>query len=131
MKRKTREWIEFAKRDLMASKELKDNKYLTHISCFHAQQGVEKILKAVLEENDILIPKVHDLIKLNNLVKNVLDIKLEGEHLKKLNEIYAESRYPSDIGFLPSGFPNTEEANEMYNLARGIFENVVTFLEKM
>ncbi len=130
MKEKTKGWVELAKRDLYASKKSKDDKFITNISCFHAQQAIEKILKAMLEEKDLPVPKIHDLIKLYKIVQDSFNIKLNEENLQKISVVYVETRYPSDIGLLPSGFPSVEEANEIYNLAEGIFEDVIKFLKK-
>jgi len=76
------------------------------------------------------VPKIHDLIKLYKIVQDSFNIKLNEENLQKISVVYVETRYPSDIGLLPSGFPSVEEANEIYNLAEGIFEDVIKFLKK-
>ena len=37
--------------------------HLSHIVAFHAQQCVEKVFKAVLEEHKIEVPRIHSLVK--------------------------------------------------------------------
>ena len=54
---------------------------------FHAQQAVEKSIKALLENCGRQTPKKHDLLYLKRLVEDVLDIGNE-EMLDTLNELY-------------------------------------------
>ena len=60
------EWISKAEGDfLTAGRELRARKSPNYDAvCFHAQQCAEKYLKAVLQENDRPIPKIHNLIEL-------------------------------------------------------------------
>jgi len=46
----TREWLKIANDDLLAIEELINNENLTHIASFHAEQALEKVFKALLEE---------------------------------------------------------------------------------
>jgi len=55
-------WIEKAERDLeVAKREISLPKPFTDIICFHAQQSVEKIMKAYLIYLDIEFQKTHDI----------------------------------------------------------------------
>ena len=58
MKRETTEWLRISREDLQSAAYLFE-KRLFRMVCYHAQQTVEKIFKAVLVENKIDIPKVH------------------------------------------------------------------------
>ena len=63
--------------------------------CFHAQQCAEKYLKAYLQEHDRDIPKVHKLLELLKLCKEVdtsLEILLPD--LKELERFSVDVRYP-------------------------------------
>jgi hypothetical protein len=51
MKKGTKAWLDFAHRDLESSRLLVDREYVSNVVLFHAQQCVEKCLKALLEEN--------------------------------------------------------------------------------
>ena len=42
-------WLEFAEIDLKATKTLMKEGSLSPVGCFHAQQSVEKCLKAMIE----------------------------------------------------------------------------------
>ena len=66
----TEEWVRKAEGDFgSASRESRPRKLPNHdAACFHAQQCVEKYLKAKMHESGISIPKTHDLIVLLKLV---------------------------------------------------------------
>jgi hypothetical protein len=66
MKPTTAEWVTKAEGDfLTAGRELRARKSPNYDAvCFHAQQCAEKYLKAVLQETDRHIPKIHNLIEL-------------------------------------------------------------------
>lgn len=50
--------------------------------------------------------------------------------LDKLNKLYIDSRYPSDLGLLPYGKPTLADAKMFYQFAKEIFDKVKAFLEK-
>ena len=62
MKLAVARWLQFAEIDLKAAKALLGESGLSPVVCFHAQQSVEKCLKAVIESKDLNPPKSHDLI---------------------------------------------------------------------
>ncbi len=66
MKPATAEWVTKAEGDfLTAGREVRARKSPNYDAvCFHAQQCAEKYLKAVLQENERNIPKIHNLIEL-------------------------------------------------------------------
>ena len=70
MKKLTEEWVSKAEGDLRtAERELaagQDPNY--DAVCFHAQQCVEKYLKACLNERDVVFEKSHNLLYLLDLV---------------------------------------------------------------
>ena len=63
MKKFTKEWLRAAYDDLITIEEIIDNSFLTNIVAFHAQQCIEKSMKAIIEEEEINIPKIHKLLK--------------------------------------------------------------------
>jgi HEPN domain-containing protein len=71
MKALTREWVEKAEGDFHSClREVRARQHPNHDSaCFHAQQCVEKYLKARLQEAGFAFPKTHDLL---DLLKRVL-----------------------------------------------------------
>ena len=74
----TLEWLDKAAGDLAtARRELRVRSRPNYDAvCFHAQQSVEKALKAVLQENNINIPKTHQLMDLLALCS-----KFDGTYL--------------------------------------------------
>lgn len=70
MKLLTREWIEKAEGDFIsAHREYRARKRPNYdAACFFAQQSIEKYIKARLQEADIEFGKIHDLVKLLDLV---------------------------------------------------------------
>jgi HEPN domain-containing protein len=64
MKPAVARWLEFAETDLNAARVLLKEGSLSAVACFHAQQSVEKCLKALIESRGLNPPKSHDLIML-------------------------------------------------------------------
>ena len=64
-----RQWMGKAEQDLAAAEILLNNTTrLPSVIAFHAQQAVEKCLKAILLRHRIYFPKTHDLGKVLALV---------------------------------------------------------------
>ncbi len=128
MKEMTKEWLKAAEDDLDVIEEILDVKHLTNMVAFHAQQAIEKSFKAILEEKEIEIIKMHKLETLLSKIKNYLNFTIDLQLIKRLDEVYIESRYPSDIGLLPNGKPGYEEAKKFYQFAKMIFSNIKNLL---
>ena len=71
-------------------------------------------------ENDIPLVKTHDLIKLNDLVKEIKNLSIDEIKLLDVNGVYTESRYPGELGLLPTGMPTSEEVDEFLEFAKEI-----------
>lgn len=126
----TKEWLARANDDLETIKEIIDNPELTSIAAFHAQQAIEKSLKAVIEEFKIGFIKIHNLEKLFALTNNYLQIEIDLELVKKLDALYIDSRYPSEFGILPYGKPTVEDATEFSEFAKRVVSEISNFLMK-
>jgi len=121
MKKQTRDWVLLADGDLCAAEIiLNDESHLTNICAFHCQQAIEKYLKAYLIEKSVPLIKTHDLIKLNGMINEVESIGIDEKKLFAVNEIYIETRYPGELGLVPSGMPTNEEAKEFIEYAKEI-----------
>ena len=80
--------------------------------CFHAQQCVEKHLKARLIMAGISFPKTHDLVALLALVQKAEPLwQPWKEHLAKLTHYAVTVRYPGE-------FAEHADAAEALNIAR-------------
>jgi len=131
MKRLSKDWLDAAYQDILTIEEIIDNELLTNIVAFHAQQAIEKTFKAVIEEKCIALPKIHDVIRLYNYIKVYLEFKFDRELLREINEIYIDSRYPSEMGLLPNGSPTVKDANRFYEFSKFIYDSVQEALESM
>lgn len=113
-----RAWLEKADHDLFAAEELLrlgENAPLD-VVCFHAQQCVEKSLKALLVWHSIDFPRTHDVVLLARRVPE-MHMGPETEELLQLNRYAVETRYPGDWEAI-----STREATEAVDLARQISE---------
>ncbi len=95
MKPLVNEWVEKAEGDFRVATQLfamEDPIY--DAVCFHAQQCVEKYLKAVLQDHDIAFPKTHDLVELLGLNERFVPelLPLEQE-MDRLTTYSVETRY--------------------------------------
>jgi len=132
MKDGTRSWIAFADRDLEAAKSLLENEYVANVVLFHCQQCIEKCLKAILEEHEMQIPKIHSVVRLFGIITENLElgVEIDEDALNLLDDIYIDTRYPSGLGLLPTGFPSQEEADEVLKIAKKIYDNVLLYLNR-
>ena len=96
MKNLAGEWISKAEKDYrVANREFFTEDPVYDAVCFHAQQCVEKYLKALLQENNIYFEKIHDLDvlveKCKTIIPELLSLK---EGLVQLSAFAVEVRYP-------------------------------------
>ena len=115
-------WLRHARDDLQSAEVLLAAKIYGMV-CFHAQQAVEKGLKALLAAAAYPIPRIHNLIRLRRIVEDSLGpLEIDEEALMFLNDIYLDSRYPTDLRVLPGGMPDAVDAQRAYGDALRIFE---------
>ena len=118
-----KEWLIAASDDLKIISKILDIEDLSHMIAFHSQQSIEKSFKALLEFKGKRVPKQHDLLRLQELIKNDLNID-NDDLLDTLNELYIDSRYPGELGLLPYGKPTIVDAKEFNDFANNIFIKV-------
>ena len=93
------EWIDKAEGDYhSALREYRARKFPNYDAAgFHAQQCVEKYLKAILQLSNIRFEKVHDLLALLKLCLSVVpELEQYKELLAYLNPFAVAFRYPGD-----------------------------------
>ena len=92
----TEEWVQKAEGDYtVAQQVLQGQNPVNDAICFHAQQCIEKYLKAWLQEVNIPFPRTHDLQALLNLIVPVLPAWAAWrEDFSKLSEHAVDPRYP-------------------------------------
>jgi HEPN domain-containing protein len=120
----TKEWLNHAKKDLLVVEKILDDENLTNIIAFHSQQCIEKVFKSILIFYTGEIPRIHNLLKLYGMISEYEKIDVDLQSLKRINETYIDSRYPSDLGLLPNGQPSLKTVKEFYNTAKEVFQQV-------
>jgi HEPN domain-containing protein len=128
MKEVTEEWLNAAKDDLLVNERISSEPLLTHMVAFHAQQCIEKSLKAILEEHEVGSVRVHNLERLIELTSGYLHLNIDIVTIEKLDKLYIDSRYPGDLGLLPDGKPTTKDSEEFNCLAKSVYETVKSYL---
>jgi HEPN domain-containing protein len=122
MKASTREWIAKAEEDFAAATTLARPRKKTSLGtvCFHAEQCVEKYLKARLNEASIALQRTHDLEHLLNAVLPVEPLWAAFRPaLKRLTDAAVLPRYPGNVHKSRS----TARAEDLQSISkRGPFE---------
>lgn len=129
MKEITQQWLDYARADLLSCKNNIEDEFLSNIVAFHSQQTVEKCFKAIFEDKDLKLDRVHNLFKLYSKIETYIDFEIDIEKLELLDKVYTSSRYPSELGVLPFGKPSSEEAEEMFEFAEYIYEKTLKMLK--
>lgn len=129
MKETTKDWLLSARDDLKTIELLIIQPELTNIVAFHAQQAIEKSLKAVIEELDIQFVKTHNLKTLLSII--TIDINFNQNMITELDQLYIDSRYPGDMGLMPQGKPTLEDATNYYKEAEFIHNEIHNILLKI
>ncbi len=100
MNERTQPWLDKAQGDwLVLSKLVTDaDPAFSDAICFHAQQCVEKLMKAVLLEcGPVEPPKIHNLQDLSILVQQLCDSwQTDADALYRLTFAAVQYRYPGD-----------------------------------
>jgi HEPN domain-containing protein len=106
-------WLYRTREDIAVIKDLQESNPdgFTSTICFHAQQAVEKYLKAFLAYNDVDFPSTHDLYHLLLECKKIKDDSFDLDS-KELTEFGISVRYPDDF-YIPS----LEESNVYLEIA--------------
>jgi HEPN domain-containing protein len=98
MKKLTKAWIRKAEDDLLAAEALVHGAVQLHDQvCFHCQQATEKFLKAIMQEQGVNIPRIHDLDELLDLVvTSQPSLRRLRRGMSFLTTFAVETRYPGD-----------------------------------
>lgn len=113
--RVVQDWVQKAEHDLKNAEHtltLGDDCPFDTV-CFHAQQCVEKYLKALLTWHGLAFPKTHDLTELLALVPKTSPLDITMDDLAELSPYAVESRYPGEWEPL-----TRDEADRAVELAR-------------
>jgi HEPN domain-containing protein len=108
-------WVARAEEDYaLARSALRRRVPLTYGATFHAQQCVEKYLKALLMARGHPFPRTHDIVALSDLCQQQ-GIMISGDlqSLERLAAYAVQVRYPGED-------PTVEEAQEALQVARAM-----------
>lgn len=108
-------WIQRAEEDYAAAlSAVRRRTPLTYVACFHAQQCVEKYLKAILVAKQVTFSRTHDLLLLNDQCEKAgVLLGLAAKSLNTLSDHAVKVRYPGDD-------PTSAEAREALAIARTV-----------
>jgi HEPN domain-containing protein len=122
-------WLTFAREDLrMAELALSDG--IFNQVCFHAQQCVEKAIKAYLDRQGQVPPRTHRMADLLRLLPPPLLSGLRAD-LLLLDRFYIPTRYPDALpGMLPEGAPSRADAQEALDLAHRAMSQIEQILQQ-
>jgi HEPN domain-containing protein len=120
--RVVREWAQKAENDLTtAAHTLKLGKRCpTDTVCFHAQQCVEKLLKALLVHHGRPFPKTHNLGLLWSLLPASVRPDLTLDEQQRLSDYATVTRYPGDYSAI-----TLSEARIAVKVARRVRRHVL------
>ena len=124
MKLLTEEWIGKAEGDFTsANRECRARRAPNYDSaCFHAQQCIEKYMKARLHEAGIPVEKTHNLVRLLDLLLAVEPLwESMRNSLAVLNSYAVSFRYPGESA-------DKESAHDALSICRGLRQQMRTSL---
>lgn len=117
------EWVDKAEEDFaIATRELRVRKHPgLNAICFHAQQCVEKYLKAVLHESGIRFPKTHNLALLLHML-TPLHPSWQAwlTNLQILTNYAVDFRYPGQSADRKAARWSLTQANDVRVQARAV-----------
>jgi HEPN domain-containing protein len=116
------EWIDKAEGDFIsAQREYRARKTPNYdAACFHAQQAIEKYLKAMLQAREIPFRKTHDLIILFDLLTNIPEGPSLRSDLHLLTQYAVAFRYPGESATKEQATDAVKCAKELRKLFRTI-----------
>ena len=117
-------WVVRAEEDFMLVRSaLRRKRPLLYGATFHAQQCVEKYLKALLVAHGLVFPRTHDLVALSDLcLQGGITIPVEQDRLDRLAAYAVQVRYPG-------ADPALAEAREAFQVAQTVRRFVRRFLK--
>ena len=120
-------WVEKAENDLRnAGHTLRiKQRCPTDTVCFHAQQCVEKYLKALLVWREIEFPRAHDVAYLLKRLSTHDQPDLTPEECRQLTDYATVNRYPGDYPAI-----TLQEAHQAVKIARRVRKQIRARLPK-
>jgi HEPN domain-containing protein len=114
-------WLVHAQADLRAVEVLLTSE-LYGLASFHAQQAVEKTLKAKILLKTGQLPRVHDLVVLAERCGETFDPDILIT-FEELSVLYTGSRYPGGWGSGPAGQPSAKKVQAYLIVAQQLLND--------
>lgn len=115
-------WFVAGESDLRVAESVRDT--AAHIACFHAQQGAEKALKALVTRLSGDAPPLHALVRIMSAI-DALDQRVPPEirdQAEALDKYYIPTRYPDALGFVDAALAyKRRDADLAIEGARAVF----------
>lgn len=123
--REVERWLRYAGEDLKVAEMIVEHRQVPRAACFHAQQCVEKAIKASLVFLQIPFRKIHDLELLCKKLPKDWTLAEDPARFSNLSDWAVEPRYPGD---LPEA--TAEDAREAIELAEYSYETTLEDLKR-
>ena len=115
------EWLQFSYRNLATALHLFEVNHYTDIIVVDLQQALEKMLKALLANENKKISKTHNLDELASLLGDIIVFEeYEIDLLEKTTDYYREDRYPNPSYSLPT----RDETKEILEFTNSLFMKI-------
>jgi len=121
-----REWLDKAEGDYRtARREFKAADSANYDAvCFHGQQFIEKLMKAIMIHNKAVPPRIHNLAGLAELLKPLCPgLGLEIEDLNHLTTLGMAVRYPGEVA-------DRDDATEVLEICRRLRDGLEPFIPR-
>lgn len=116
-------WIAKADSDLATAELVVNAGGPFDTACYHAQQAIEKCLKAVLAVGGAAIPRTHNLEELADRANEAMPpLALDADELAEITPFAVELRYDPDF------WPDLETATKALSAARRLRVRIVAAL---
>jgi len=128
MKDETKQWLNYADENLKSANILLES-FLYNPSLQNSQQSIEKYIKAYFIENGLKLQKTHNILSLNEILKqnNVL-LSITEDEIDLIDSIYLSSKYP--FGSVLADFdPDNKICLKCIDIANRVKEDMETYVK--
>lgn len=121
MKNHVQEWLKQAEEELRTATYLADGCFYRS-ACYHAEQSLEKFLKARLIDKGWDLEKTHSIKRLLVISEEYgLKYGFSEHDVAFVDSIY-RGRYPMEAGLLPQGEPDADDAARAITIASSVIK---------
>jgi HEPN domain-containing protein/predicted nucleotidyltransferase len=129
MKNAADEWLRQSGEEFETSRYLVGGEFFKG-ACYHAQQSIEKAMKAALLSRGWMLEKIHSVARLAALWSDHgIKGALTEEEILFIDGIY-RGRYPAEEGLLPLGSPGKDDAARALRIAAKVLKKTGAVLKK-